>query len=104
MTLGTLPFFLNPLANEDHRSQKPRDLERHTHSQTRVVQSHWSEIGIAKDFVRQLPKTSSIECRSSLIDKNGLGGSGTHDLRNCINGKKKKKKRGSALKQIIYYY
>ena len=65
MTLGTLPFFLNPLANEDHRSQKQGDLERHTHSQTRVVQSHWSEIGIAKDFVRQLAKTSSIECRSS---------------------------------------
>ena len=60
MTLGTLPFFLNPLANEDHRSQKQGDLERHTHSQTRVVQSHWSEISIAKDFVRQLPKTNVI--------------------------------------------
>ena len=60
MTLGTLPFFLNPLANEDHRSQKQGDLERHTHSQTRVVQSHWCEIGIAKDFVRQLLKMSSF--------------------------------------------
>jgi hypothetical protein len=41
-----------------HKNQG--DLERHTHSQTRVVQSHWSEIGIAKDFARQLPKTSSL--------------------------------------------
>jgi hypothetical protein len=37
-------------------------------------------------------------------ERNGLGGSGTHDLCNCFNGKKKKKKRSSALKQIIYYY
>jgi len=37
-------------------------------------------------------------------ERNGPGGSGTYDLRNCINGKKKKKKRSSALKQIIYYY
>jgi hypothetical protein len=35
-------------------------------------------------------------------ERNGLGGSGTLDLRNCINGKKKKKKRSSALKQIVY--
>jgi hypothetical protein len=38
------------------------------------------------------------------VGKNGLGGSGTHDLSNCIKGKKKKKKRSSALKQIVYYY
>jgi hypothetical protein len=37
-------------------------------------------------------------------ERNGLGGSGTYDLHNWINGKKKKKKRSSALKQIIYYY
>jgi hypothetical protein len=37
-------------------------------------------------------------------ERNGLGGSGSHDLRNCINGNKKKKKRSYALKQIIYYY
>jgi hypothetical protein len=37
-------------------------------------------------------------------ERNGLGGSGSHDLSNCINGKKKKKKRSYALKQIIYYY
>jgi hypothetical protein len=37
-------------------------------------------------------------------ERNGLGGSGSgsHDLHNCINRKKKKKKWSSALKQIIY--
>jgi hypothetical protein len=29
---------------------------------------------------RQLRKLSSIQCRNSLVVKNGLGGSGTHDL------------------------
>jgi hypothetical protein len=36
-------------------------------------------MGIAAIFVLQPLKISSIQYRSSIADKNGLGGSGSHD-------------------------
>ncbi|HEX2304975.1 MAG TPA: hypothetical protein VHH33_01675 [Nitrososphaeraceae archaeon] len=42
-------------------------------------------IGISGLSVPLLPKINLIQCRSSLVVKNGLGGSGTHDLSNAVN-------------------
>jgi hypothetical protein len=36
--------------------------------------------GIATEFVRQSPKMNSFQCSSCTTERNGPGGSGTHDL------------------------
>ena len=46
---------------------------------------------------RRLRKLSSIQCRSSLVVKNGLGGSGTHDLNSSGAF------LGCCLPSILYY-
>jgi len=37
-------------------------------------------ISVAAGFVRQLSKLNSNQCRTFITERNGPGGSGTHDL------------------------